>query len=182
VLDSLWESLEPETEKIIENVELLPIINNSDSLPYHDHNNNDTLFIENLPECLIPQQKLTSKDKISCLLCGEGMTLNKMRDHVGSHILHAFCDTRDPKVCHLESVGEHPCGFCGQDNCFTQLKLKKNGDLPIAHITILGCSIKKQQSLTKLIHAQVCQFIALYAPLLSLVILPLYGNIMFCII
>jgi hypothetical protein len=33
----------------------------------------------------------------------------------------------------------------------------------IAHITILGCSIKKQQILTKLIHAQMCQFIALYA-------------------
>jgi hypothetical protein len=99
VLDSLWESLEPETEKIIGNVELLPIINNSDSLPYHDHNNNDTLFIENLLECLIPQRKLTSKDKISCLLCGEGMTLNKMRDHVGSHILHAFRNAQDPKVC-----------------------------------------------------------------------------------
>jgi len=54
VLDSLWESLEPETEKIIGNVELLQTINNSDSLPYHDHNNDDTLFVENLPECLIP--------------------------------------------------------------------------------------------------------------------------------
>jgi hypothetical protein len=53
---------------------------------------------------------------------------------------------------------------------------------PIAHITILECSIKNQQSSAKLIHAQMCQFIALYAPLLSLVILPPYGNIMFCII
>ena len=77
-INSLWESLEPETEKIIGNVELLPIINDPDSLPYHDHSNNDTLFVENLPECLIPRQKLTSKDKISCLFCGEGMTLNKM--------------------------------------------------------------------------------------------------------
>ena len=41
VLTSLWESLEPETEKIIGNVELLPTINNPDSLPYHDHSNND---------------------------------------------------------------------------------------------------------------------------------------------
>ena len=57
VLYSLWESLEPETEKIIGNVELLLTVNNSDALPYHDHRNNDTLFVENLPECLIPPQK-----------------------------------------------------------------------------------------------------------------------------
>jgi hypothetical protein len=68
VLNSLWESLEPETEKIIGNVELLPTINNPDSLPYHDHNNHVTLFVAKLPECLIPQQKLVSKDKISCFL------------------------------------------------------------------------------------------------------------------
>ena len=65
-------------------------INNSDSLPYHDHNNSDTLFVENLPECLIPQQILISKDRISCFLCEEEMTLEKMWNHMGSHILHAF--------------------------------------------------------------------------------------------
>jgi len=54
VLNSLWESLEPETEKIIGNVELLPMINNSGSLPYYNHSNDETLFVENLPECLIP--------------------------------------------------------------------------------------------------------------------------------
>jgi len=78
VLNSLWESLEPETEKIIGNVELLPTINNPDSLPYHDHSSNDIFFVENLPECLIPRQKLTGKDKISCFFCGEEMTLSKM--------------------------------------------------------------------------------------------------------
>jgi hypothetical protein len=59
-------------------MELLPTINNPDSLPYHDYSNNDALFVENLPECLIPQKKLASKDKIFCFLCGEKMTLNKM--------------------------------------------------------------------------------------------------------
>src|SRR5882762_7799377 len=46
VLNSLWESLEPETEKIIGNVEPLPTINNSSSLPYHDHTDDETLFVE----------------------------------------------------------------------------------------------------------------------------------------
>jgi hypothetical protein len=97
VLDSLWESLEPETEKIIGNVELLPTINNSNSLPYCDHSNNVTLFVENIPECLIPHQKLVSKDKILCFLCGKVMKLNNMRNHVGSHILHTLCNNVDPK-------------------------------------------------------------------------------------
>ena len=52
----------------------------------------------------------------------------------------------------------------------------------IAHITILGCSTKKQQNFPRLFHAQMCQYIVLYAPLLPLVILLPYGNIMTCII
>ena len=36
VIDSLWESLEPNTEKIFGHVESLPSINNSSSLPYRD--------------------------------------------------------------------------------------------------------------------------------------------------
>jgi len=35
----------------------------------------------------------------------------------------------DPKV--LGSVGENPCGFCGQGSCFTQLKVKKSGGFSI---------------------------------------------------
>ena len=110
-------------------------INNSDSLPYHDHNNNDTLFVENLPECLIPQQKLTSKDKISCFLCGEEMKCGIMWEV----ILHALHNTEDPKTCCLRSVGENPCGFCGQDGCFTQLKLKKPAGFSIASNVKIWC-------------------------------------------
>jgi len=36
VLDDLWDSLEPESEKILGNVGLLPSINNPATLPYHD--------------------------------------------------------------------------------------------------------------------------------------------------
>ena len=51
---------------------------------------------------------------------------------------------------------------------------------PIVHITILACNTKKQHSSPRFLHAQMCQFIALYAPLLSLGILPPYRNIMPC--
>ena len=57
--------------------------------------------------------------------------LNKMRNHVGSHILHSLCEIEDPKECRLQPVGENPCGFCGQGSCFTQLKAKKHGGLSI---------------------------------------------------
>ena len=55
-----------------------------------------------------------------------------MRNHVGSHILHALRNNVDPIGCHLRSVGKNTCGFCGQDNCFTQLKLKKYGGFSVA--------------------------------------------------
>ena len=42
---------------------------------------------------------------------------------------------------------------------------------PIVHIIILKCNTKKQQNSSQFFHAQRCQFIALYAPLLSLGIL-----------
>jgi hypothetical protein len=82
VLDSLWELLEPETEKIIGNAELLPIVQNSAQLPYRDFDQKETLFIQNLPECLIPRPKLGGNVLIPCFLCGEEMKLNKMCNHV----------------------------------------------------------------------------------------------------
>ena len=113
---------------------------------------------------LFPPKKLASKDRISCFLCNEEMTLNKMQNHVGSHILHALCNTGDPKVCHL-SVGENPCGFCGQDSCFTQLKLKKHGGFSIAsncpyHYS--GMQYKKAAEFSK---AVPCTNVPIHCPL-----------------
>jgi len=125
VLDSMWESVEPETEKVIGNVELLPLVNNPTALPYKNTNGAKTLLIDNIPDCLLPQEKHNAKDVIPCLLCGEKLVLNKVRNHVGSHILHSLHDVEDPKKCKLQSIGENTCGFCGQGGCFTQLKAKK---------------------------------------------------------
>jgi hypothetical protein len=130
VLNSLWELLEPETEKIIGNVAMLPIVYGSQQLPYQDFGEEEAFFIPNLPECLIPPKKLGSKDRIDCHLCGEKMMLNKMRNHVGRHILHSLHEIEDPKIC-TTLVGVNPCGFCGKEGCFTQLKLHKNGSASI---------------------------------------------------
>jgi hypothetical protein len=78
VLKILWDSLEPESEKILGNVELLHSINNS-ALPYQDINGNESLIVEDVPDFLIPRQKLCGKDKVPCYLCGqEGITLKDM--------------------------------------------------------------------------------------------------------
>ena len=101
ILDSMWELLEPETEKVIGNAELLPFINNPTALPYQDIDGIHSLLIKNIPDCLVPRTKYGAKEIISCLLCGEDMMLSKMRNHVGSHILHFLRGVEDPKKCEL---------------------------------------------------------------------------------
>ena len=131
VLKFLWDSLEPESEKILGNVELLHSINNS-ALPYHDINGNESLMVEDVPNVLTLRQKLSGKDKVPCLLCGQKeISLKDMRKHVGGHILRDLRDCAVPDECKLQAIGENPCGFCGLDGCLTQLLKKKHGGFTI---------------------------------------------------
>jgi hypothetical protein len=122
-----------ESEKILGNVELLPSINNSATLPYHDINGDESLLVKNIPACRLPQQKHSGKDimMLPCFLCGE-MTVSKdMRKHVGGHILCTLCKPDTPDECTLQSlaVGDNPCGFCGLDGCHSLTHLlEKKGD------------------------------------------------------
>ena len=85
-------------------------------------------MVEDVPNVLTLRQKLSGKDKVPCLLCGQKeISLKYMWKHVGGHIL---CDLRDcavPDECKLQAIGENPCGFCGLDGCLTQLLKKKHG-------------------------------------------------------
>ena len=71
VLNALWESLEPESEKILGNVTMLPSINNSATLPYCDINGHESLLVKDIPDCLLPKQKHNGKYIFPCFLCGE---------------------------------------------------------------------------------------------------------------
>ena len=72
------DSLEPESETILGNVELLHSINNS-ALPYHDINRNKSLLVQDIPYVFTLRQKLSGKDKVPCLLCGQAeMVLKDM--------------------------------------------------------------------------------------------------------
>ena len=124
-------ALEPESEKILGNVELLQSINNS-MLLYHDINANESLTVRDVPDSLISRKKLSGKDKVHCFLCGqEEIALKHMRKHVGGHILHDLRDCAVPDECKSQAIGENPCRFCGLDGCLTQLLKKKDGCITI---------------------------------------------------
>jgi len=69
-------SLEPESETILINVELLHSINNS-ALPYHHINRNESLIVQDVPDVLTLRQKLSGKGKVPCLLCGQAQIVLK---------------------------------------------------------------------------------------------------------
>ena len=60
------------------------------------------------------------------------IVLHQMRNHVGLHILRKLRNTSDEI---FQPVGEIPCGFCGLDDCITQLTTsfikKKHGQATI---------------------------------------------------
>jgi hypothetical protein len=101
-------------------------------MPYCDINGNESLIVEDVPDFLIAKKKLSGKDKVPCLLCGqEEIALKDMQKHVGGHILHDLHDCAAPDECKSQAIGENPCGFCGLDGCLTQLLKKKDGGFAI---------------------------------------------------
>jgi hypothetical protein len=78
VLDSLWDSLEPDTDRIVANIQILPLIKNPDTLPYQYLDDTKEFFIKNLPDCLIPKKKFGANEKLSCHFCGYKVKLSQM--------------------------------------------------------------------------------------------------------
>ncbi|KAJ6596494.1 hypothetical protein B0H10DRAFT_2327815, partial [Mycena sp. CBHHK59/15] len=109
---------------ILQNRQLLPHINNPRALPYSDSIGQQSFFIRNLPPHLAPMPKLSAKSIVDCLICGKNCSLNKMREHVGGHILLSLRGVEEPGPV-IRKVGVNPCGFCGLDGCVTQLTISK---------------------------------------------------------
>jgi len=144
VLDSLWDSLEPDTDRVVGNAHLLLSIKNPNGLPYH-HPTDGTkyFFVTSLPDSLKPQEKHDANDKLTCHFCREEVKLSKMQNHVGGHIMYNLHGAEDAKINaywkrrekaaeqeqdELQQIGENPCGFCGLDGCLTSLLEKKAGN------------------------------------------------------
>jgi len=156
------QSLEPNTEKIFGHVESLPSINNSGSLPYHDTTGAD---FERIPDGVIPKLKLDPKKPVECCLCGGEIILNKMCNHVGTHILHSLHSTNDPKPCSKQAIGENPCGFCGPDGCLTQLQEKKKGSLSVASNCSYHYAAMNYKAAAKFSKAVTCTNVPAHCPL-----------------
>jgi hypothetical protein len=58
----LGDTLEPDSEKILGNVELLPSISNPAALPHCDINGDESSIRKNIPGCLLPQKEHNAKD------------------------------------------------------------------------------------------------------------------------
>ncbi|EJD33363.1 hypothetical protein AURDEDRAFT_177557 [Auricularia subglabra TFB-10046 SS5] len=108
VLGEAWESLEPDSERILLNISALPTLKNDAQLPYRSRTDEPMFVVRDLPAHLTPEQKHEGKDMLACYLCKKQRLLD------------------DPECA--EEIGPEPCGFCGRDGCVTSVTAKKTGN------------------------------------------------------
>ena len=99
MLDSLWDSFEPDTDRVVGNAHLLFSIKKPNGLPYH-HSTEGTkyFFVTSLPDSLKPQEKHGANDNLTCHFCREEVKLSKMWNHVGGHIMCNLCGAENAKL------------------------------------------------------------------------------------
>jgi hypothetical protein len=138
VLEEAWEALRPETDEIIDNLELLPMVMSSETFPYCPDASLAPPYLYNMPNSSgngesesLPsgdvQASIGRNDKIPCKLCNHDFILADMRNHVGKHILRAHRGEPDPSLPENLDIGINPCGWCGLDGCKTQLNTTGQG-------------------------------------------------------
>ncbi|KZV81507.1 hypothetical protein EXIGLDRAFT_779657 [Exidia glandulosa HHB12029] len=134
VLEEAWQALDPESEDILLNLNALPTVKNTTDLPYGSHKRGPVFVVRDVPAYLQPEPKHTDPDtKLPCYLCGTSVSLRKMRDHVGRHILRFFRDVEDTLLRDETILPDEPCGFCGRDTCVTAISYVKNRASPRIH-------------------------------------------------
>ncbi|PPR04251.1 hypothetical protein CVT26_004196 [Gymnopilus dilepis] len=168
ILDDAWESLRPDSNDILSNLELLPIIVNPEALPYKDNDGKPWFFVKNLPSHLLPVPKLPGKTKVHCFICGAERALKEMRNHVGRHILWEMRNQTDSNELG-NSVGVFPCGFCGLDGCSTQPSQRKKGQgFTIRSNCIYHYEKMNYKSATQSTKSMPCTNVPIHCPLCPL--------------
>ncbi|EAL17987.1 hypothetical protein CNBK3380 [Cryptococcus deneoformans B-3501A] len=77
------------------------------------------------------REEIVAKLDVLCYQCNAETTPQKLRAHVGAHILAYHYQTGIPKA--QKPVGKHyPCGFCGREDCTLLLKASRSGKTPQA--------------------------------------------------
>ncbi|KAG6815696.1 hypothetical protein H0H93_009164, partial [Arthromyces matolae] len=110
-------------------VNTIPELNDCDYLPYRDEHET-AQFVADGPSSRV--KKLRATDKVDCKICPEkDIRIDKMRKHVGAHILCSFRKVIDMEPLRVE-IGQDPCGWCGLEGCWTRLSTKKRGGIQIS--------------------------------------------------
>lgn len=77
------------------------------------------------------REEIVAKLDVLCYQCNAVVAPQKLRVHVGAHILAHHYQMGIPKT--QKPVGKHyPCGFCGREGCTLLLKASKSGKTPQA--------------------------------------------------
>ncbi|KZV91297.1 hypothetical protein EXIGLDRAFT_693781 [Exidia glandulosa HHB12029] len=119
-----WDALEPSSAEILMNITGLPQAANARQLPYRGRDDAPCFVVPRVPEHLVPERKYETGEHLLCRLCDTEVVLEKMRAHVGRHILLKARGLPDPSLGTRAPVGDDPCGFCGRLGCFTVLSIK----------------------------------------------------------
>jgi len=105
VLESAWDLLNPDSDEIMSNIDLLPEVTATGNLPYTLRNGSSRLYIgqEKIPFAL--KGKTFDPDTLSpCFCCSKSFTIRKMRNHVGKHIICRLRGSPDPLLSNESEV------------------------------------------------------------------------------
>ncbi|KZV94450.1 hypothetical protein EXIGLDRAFT_611708, partial [Exidia glandulosa HHB12029] len=123
-MSEAWEALEPTSAEILMSITCLPQVFNARQLPYRGSNDLPYFIVPRVPAHLIPEEKYETGEHLLCRLCDTEVVIEKMRSHVGRHILLKARNLPDPLLDGHPPIGVDPCGFCGRSGCFTVLSVK----------------------------------------------------------
>ena len=97
IMDHAWNELNPESDEIMSNIDILPEVLETSGMPYRiDQNHLSGLVIDStkLP-FNIRVNRLDPAAMVPCHLCPQSLKLRDMRNHVSKHILKALRDCQD---------------------------------------------------------------------------------------
>ncbi|KAK1218956.1 hypothetical protein PQX77_018344 [Marasmius sp. AFHP31] len=102
--------------ELLKNMSAIPLIKNS-ALPYNGPPKFALSF--DIPE--VPQAFGPDESVLCPLGCDTEVTIKRLRNHIGQHILGKIRRKSDARLTH--KIGDNPCGWCGRENvgCVSRL-------------------------------------------------------------
>ncbi|KAK7693500.1 hypothetical protein QCA50_003068 [Cerrena zonata] len=133
------------------------------AFPYRSQTRQPCFILENASRSIATKLASGSEGKYQCHQCHASIEIDRMRSHVGQHILCRLLGVPENSL-HEQIQHCQPCGFCGRDTCTIDLKKSRNAfkvisSCPYASEFKLGNAKKssKRQPCTNVpIHCSIC--------------------------